>query len=71
MIVSRVGIAGLSLADSLMVARYSPSEMAVLGLAEGTLGRVLDVATAFLLAGMPLAGPGMYRAPELVGSGGI
>ena len=59
MVVSRAGIAGMGIADSVMVARYSPGQMAIMGLAEGTLGRVLDIGFAFLLAGIVLAARAM------------
>ncbi len=58
MIVSRVGLAGMSVADGVMVAQFSPSgthELAVLGLAEGTTGRALDVVAALVIAGMTMA----------------
>ena len=54
MIVSRAGLAGMGIADGLMVARHSAGELAVLGLSEGTMGRVVDVLVAFLASGMVL-----------------
>lgn len=66
MIVSRVGLAGMSLADGVMVAQFSASgthELAVLGLAEGTTGRALDVMAALVIAGLTMAArPGQDTA---------
>ena len=55
MVVSRAGIAGMTIADGVMVARHSTGQLALLGLAEGTLGRLLDVGIALLLGGIVLA----------------
>jgi MATE family multidrug resistance protein len=55
MIVSRAGLAVMGIADGVMVARYKPVEFAWLSLAEGTLGRVLDICVAFLIGGLLLA----------------
>lgn len=55
MVVSRAGLAGMSIADGIMVARYSPSQLALLGLSEGTLGRVLEILVALLIGGIALA----------------
>lgn len=54
MVVSRAGLATMGIADVAMLARYEPSELAWLSLAEGTLGRFLDVAIAFLIGGLSL-----------------
>ena len=55
MVVSRAGLAGMSIADGIMVARYSPTQLALLGLSEGTLGRVLEILVALLIGGIALA----------------
>jgi MATE family multidrug resistance protein len=54
MIVSRAGLAAMGIADGLMVARFQSHEFAWLSLAEGTLGRLLDVFIAFLIGGLSL-----------------
>ncbi len=55
MMVSRAGLAGMGIADGIMVARYSPAQLAFLGLSDGTLGRALDVLVALLIGGIALA----------------
>ena len=55
MVVSRAGLAGMGIADGVMVARYSPAQLAPLGLSDGTLGRLLDVLVALLIGGIVLA----------------
>jgi MATE family multidrug resistance protein len=54
LIVSRAGLATMDIADGLMVARYGAHEFAALALAEGTLGRTLDVCVALLIGGLVL-----------------
>lgn len=54
LITSRAGLAVMGMADALMVSRYGAHEFAWLSLAEGTLGRVLDVCVAFLIGGLSL-----------------
>lgn len=54
LITSRAGLAIMGMADALMVSRFSAHEFAWLSLAEGTLGRVLDVCVAFLIGGLSL-----------------
>ena len=54
MIISRAGLATMGIADGLMVARYGASDFACLALAEGTLGRLLDVCVALLIGGLVL-----------------
>jgi len=54
MIVSRAGLAAMGIADGVMVARFQSHEFAWLSLAEGTLGRLLDVGVAFLMGGLSL-----------------
>jgi multidrug resistance protein, MATE family len=54
MIVSRAGLAAMGIADGIMVARYESREFACLSLAEGTLGRLLDIGIAFLIGGLLL-----------------
>lgn len=54
LITSRAGLAVMGMADALMVSRYNAHEFAWLSLAEGTLGRVLDVFVAFLIGGLSL-----------------
>jgi MATE family multidrug resistance protein len=55
MVVARAGLAGMSIADGIMVARFSPTQLALLGLSEGTIGRVLDILVALLVGGIALA----------------
>jgi len=55
MIVSRAGLAVMGIADGIMVSRFRPLEFAWLSLAEGTLGRLLDLFVAFLIGGLLLA----------------
>jgi MATE family multidrug resistance protein len=54
MIISRAGLAVMGIADGIMVARFQSHEFAWLSLAEGTLGRVLDIFIAFLIGGLSL-----------------
>jgi len=54
MIVSRTGLAAMGIADGVMVSRFQAHEFAWLSLAEGTLGRLLDVFVAFLIGGLSL-----------------
>ena len=44
----------MGIADGIMVARFQTHEFAWLSLAEGTLGRVLDIFIAFLIGGLSL-----------------
>jgi multidrug resistance protein, MATE family len=55
MVISRAGLAGMGIADGIMVARHSSAQLALLGFSEGTLGRVLDVLVALLIGGIALA----------------
>jgi len=54
LITSRAGLAIMGMADALMVARFSAHEFAWLSLAEGVLGRGLDIGVAFLIGGLSL-----------------
>ena len=54
MIISRAGLTTMGIADGIMVSRYQSHEFAWLSLAEGTLGRLLDIFCAFLIAGLVL-----------------
>ncbi len=54
MIISRAGLAAMGIADGIMVSRFQAHEFAWLSLAEGTLGRLLDVCIAFLIGGLSL-----------------
>jgi MATE family multidrug resistance protein len=54
MIVSRAGLAAMGIADGIMVARFEPHEFTWLSLAEGTLGRLLDIFIAFLIGALSL-----------------
>jgi MATE family multidrug resistance protein len=54
MIVSRAGLAAMGIADAIMVSRFSSSEFAALSLADGTLGRVIDIFAAFIIGGLVL-----------------
>ena len=49
MIVSRAGLAAMAIVDAVMVSRYSSNQFAMLGLADGTLGRLSDVFGAFVI----------------------
>jgi MATE family multidrug resistance protein len=66
MIVSRAGLAAMGIADAVMVGRYNPSEFAYLSLADGTLGRLLDLGVAFLLGGLIVV-PRAFGAGDLAG----
>lgn len=55
MIVSRLGVAAMGIADGVMVARHSSEQLAVLGLADTLVGRVIDIAIVFVTAGLALA----------------
>jgi MATE family multidrug resistance protein len=63
MVVSRAGIAGMGIADAIMVGRHGAADLALLGLSEGTIGRLLDVFAALLLAGMVLAARANAQSP--------
>jgi MATE family multidrug resistance protein len=54
MIISRAGLAAMGIADGIMVSRFDSRSFAFLSLAEGTLGRLLDVCIAFLIGGLSL-----------------
>lgn len=54
MIISRAGLAAMGIADGIMVSRFHPQQFAWLSMAEGTLGRVLDVFISFLIGGLAL-----------------
>jgi MATE family multidrug resistance protein len=54
MIVSRAGLATMAIADAVMVSRFSPSEFAGLSLADGTIGRIVEVFAAFVMGGLVL-----------------
>jgi MATE family multidrug resistance protein len=54
MIISRAGLAAMGIADGVMVSRFDARSFAFLSLAEGTLGRFLDVCIAFLIGGLSL-----------------
>ena len=54
MIISRAGLGAMGIADGIMVSRFQSHEFAWLSLAEGTLGRLLDVFIAFLIGGLAL-----------------
>lgn len=64
MIVSRAGLATMGIADAIMVSRYSPAEFAALSLADGTLGRVIDIFAAFVIGGLILV-------PRAFGAGNL
>lgn len=55
MFVSRAGLATMGIVDAVMVSRFAGRELALLGLAEGTLGRFMDIMAAFLLGGLVVA----------------
>lgn len=54
MIVSRAGLAVMSIADGVMVARWDAGDYAALSLADGIIGRLLDVFVAFLFGALSL-----------------
>ncbi len=64
MIVSRAGLAAMGIADAIMVSRYNPSEFAALSLADGTLGRIVEVFAAFIIGGLVLV-PCAYGAGDM------
>ena len=66
MVVSRAGLATMGIADAVMVGHFNPSQFAFLSLADGTLGRVLDLCAAFLLGGLILV-PRAFGAGDLEG----
>lgn len=55
MIVSRLGVAAMGIADGVMLARHSTGQLAVLGLADTLVGRVIDIGIVFVTAGLALA----------------
>ena len=55
MIVSRLGVAAMGIADGVMLARHSAGQLAVLGLADTLMGRVIDIGIVFVTAGLALA----------------
>ena len=55
MVVSRLGLAAMGIADGVMLARYSTEQLALHGLADPLVGRLFEVSMAFLIAGMALA----------------
>ncbi len=67
MIVSRAGLAAMGMADAIMVSRFQSREFAWLSLAEGTLGRLLDVFVAFLIGGLSLA-PRLFARGDAAGA---
>jgi len=64
MIVSRAGLAAMGIADAIMVSRYNTSEFAALSLADGTLGRIVEVFAAFIIGGLVLV-PRAYGAGDM------
>lgn len=64
MIVSRAGLAAFGIADAIMVSRDAPAQLAMLGLADGTLGRIADVFAAFVIGGLILV-PRAFGAGDL------
>ncbi len=70
MIISRAGLAAMGIADAVMVARFEAREFAWLSLAEGMMGRLLDVAAAFLIGGLVLVSRHFSRGDE-TGARGI
>lgn len=55
MVVSRVGVAALAFTDGVMLARSSAEALAVHGLSESLMGRVLEVSMVAATAGLALA----------------
>ncbi len=55
MVISRLGLAAMSIVDGVMLARYSSQSLAVHGLGDALAGRLLDICMALVLAGMALA----------------
>ncbi len=54
MFVSRAGLAAMPIVDSVLVSRHDTHQLALLGLADGVLGRVFDVLAALVLGGLVL-----------------
>lgn len=55
MVVSRLGVAAFGIADGVMLARYSTEQLAVQGVAEPLMARVMEVGMAAVTAGLALA----------------
>jgi MATE family multidrug resistance protein len=70
MIISRAGLTTMGIADGIMVSRFQSHEFAWLSLAEGTLGRLLDVFAAFLMGGLVLV-PRHYARGDQQGARAI
>jgi MATE family multidrug resistance protein len=70
MIVSRAGLAAMGIADGIMVARHQSQQFACLSLAEGTLGRLLDIFIAFFIGGLSLV-PRHFSKGDAVGARSI
>jgi MATE family multidrug resistance protein len=67
MIISRAGLAAMGIADGIMVSRFQSRSFAALSLADGTLGRLLDVCIAFLIGGLSLV-PRHYHQGDASGA---
>jgi MATE family multidrug resistance protein len=67
MVLSRFGVAALALADGVMLARYSAEQLAVLGLADSVMGRVLEVSMVAATAGLALAAQARAAGPAQAG----
>jgi len=55
MIVSRLGLAAMSITDGVMLAHHDTRQFALHGLADAVVGRAFDVAVVFMIAGLALA----------------
>ena len=64
MIVSRLGVAAMGIADGVMLARHSTEQLAVLGLADTLMGRVIDIGIVFVTAGLALAAQARASAAD-------
>jgi MATE family multidrug resistance protein len=64
MVVSRLGVAAFGIADGLMLARFSTQQLAVQGVADPLIGRVMEVAMAAVTAGLALAAQARAGGPD-------
>lgn len=55
MVISRLGVAAMGIVDGMMLARHSTQQLAVNGLAETLMGRLLEATMIFVTAGLALA----------------
>ena len=61
MVLSRVGLATMGLADIVMLSRHGARDMALAALVEGSMGRALDVGIAGAASALPLIAAANWR----------